>query len=480
MRTPTVAIIGAGVSGLCMAIKLRAAGIESFTIYEKSYRVGGTWRENTYPGLFCDVPSRYFQYSFAPNPNWTRAFSPGPEINHYLERITDDFGLREKIAFGTEMTEARWEGDQWRLRAEDGSETVADFVVTGCGFLHRRFVPEIAGLESFAGAAFHSSQWDHSIDLTEQRIGLIGMGSTAVQIVAEIGGATRALKQFTRTPQWVLPLPNPRYTRLSRWAYRRFPGLNGFAYRGYQRALELLLFPGLVRDGWQRRLVDLGCRANLRTIRDRPLRERLTPRYEPGCKRLVVSSRYYRAVQRAGVEVVADRIARVEPNGVVTENGELHELDVLVLATGFDSHALVRPMEFVGPGGHTLSEAWSDGPRGYGTVAVPGFPNLFMVMGPHSPVNISSMFNVAEAQVGYVMKMLERWRREPGPALAPTQAAADRFERDLRAALPGTIWVTGCESWYIGEDGTPEIWPWLPIRHRELLEQPVIADYAPV
>lgn len=479
-RTPRVAIIGAGVSGLCMAIKLREAGIETFTIYEKSDRVAGTWRDNTYPGLFCDIPSRYFQYSFAPSADWTRVFSPGPEIGRYLERIADDYGLRDKIAFGHQMTEARWTDGRWHLRSADGEQAEADFVVTGCGFLHKPAFPDIPGLDRFAGHKFHSSHWDHRIDLADKRVGVLGTGSTGVQIVTALAGGTRTLTQFTRTPQWIYPAPNPRYTRLSRALHRRFPALSPRAYRGYQWTLETLLFPALVTAGFQRTLVDLTCRLNLRTVRDPALRAKLTPTYEAGCKRLVISAGYYRAVQRHGVDIVRALIARVEPGGVVTEDGVLHELDVLVLASGFDTHALVRPMELIGPGDRRLSDAWQDGPRGYGTVAVPGLPNLFMVMGPNSPVNDSSMFNVAETQVGYAMDMIQRWRRGEIDALTATQAATDRFNRELSDAFTGTVWVSGCDSWYFGADGTPEIWPWLPQRHRELLDTPVLADYEAV
>jgi cation diffusion facilitator CzcD-associated flavoprotein CzcO len=479
VRSPTVAIIGAGVSGLCMGIKLREAGVESFTIYEKSDRVGGTWRDNTYPGLFCDVPSRYFQYSFAPNPDWSRLYSPGPEIGRYVEGVADRFDLRRKIVFGTEMTDARWSDGRWTLTSADGTRHEADFIVTGCGFLHRPFVPEIEGLDTFAGAAFHSSRWDHSVDLAGKRVAVIGMGSTAVQIVAALGGHTRTLTQFARTAQWVFPAPNPHYSRVGRALHLHIPGFSRLAYHGHRHALEMM-FRGLVSAGWQRRVLDAGCRLNLRTVRDGALRARLTPRYEPGCKRLILSAGYYRAVQRDGVTLVSQRIARVEPGGVVTEDGRHHAIDVLVLATGFDTHALVRPMEFHGPDGRTLSDAWSDGPRGYGTVAVPGFPNLFMTMGPSSPVNVSSMFNVAETQVGYIMRMIGIWRHGEQLALSPTQAATDRFNRQLMEAMPGTVWVTGCDSWYIGADGTPEIWPWLPDRHREWLQTPRLEDYEPV
>ncbi|MCK9248269.1 MAG: NAD(P)/FAD-dependent oxidoreductase [Solirubrobacteraceae bacterium] len=477
LRTPTVAIIGAGVSGLCMAIRLRGIGVETFTIHEKGHAVGGTWRDNTYPGLYCDVPSRYFQYSFAPNPDWTRVFSPGPEIGRYLRDVADRHGITDRITFGSEITEGRWVDGRWRLSGPDGPVGDADFVFTGCGFLHRPSIPDLPGLDAFAGPTFHSSAWDHGVDLADARVGIVGMGSTAVQVVTALAGSTRSLTQFARTPQWILPLPNRRYTRLARWAYRRFPGLNDRAYRGHRWLFERVVVTALVHDGWQRRLVAAICRRRLRTIRDPDLRRRLTPTYAAGCKRLIVSTGYHRAIQHPDVAFVDDAIDRIEPRGVRTADGTLHELDVLVLATGFDTQALVRPTEFVGPDGRRLSDAWADGPRGYRTVAVPGLPNLLMAMGPNSPVNASSMVNVAETQVGYAIDLVQRWRRGEVDAVAPTEDAARRFTDDARSALTGTVWVTGCDSWYMGPDGTPQIWPWLPDRHRRMLAHVELEDF---
>jgi cation diffusion facilitator CzcD-associated flavoprotein CzcO len=430
--------------------------------------------------LFCDVPSRYFQYSFATTADWTQRFSPGPEIDAYLQRVAREQRLHEKIVFGCEVREARWEAGRWAVETADGTVRMADFVVTACGFLHRPSVPEIPGLDQFAGPCFHSSRWPEDLDLSRRRVGIIGAGSTGVQIVTALAGQTSSLTQFTRTPQWVAPAGNPRYKSATRWLYRRFPQLQRLGYRSWQWYYESVAFVALVRPGWQRRVLDLICRAHLRTVRDPTLRRALTPSYEPGCKRLVLSSGYYRQVQRHGVAIVRQGVARVEPDAVVTADGARHPLDVLVLATGFDTHALVRPMEIVGPGDVRLSALWADGPRGYATVAVPGLPNLFMTMGPNSPVNDSSMFNVAETQVDYVMRIIERWRRGEIDAIAPTDAAAIRFNAALREGLTGTVWTTGCDSWYIGRDGTPVIWPWLPQRHRELLAEPNLADYEPV
>ena len=477
MRMPRVAIIGAGVSGLCMAIKLREAGIDSFTVYEKADRVGGTWQANTYPGLYVDVPSRYFQYSFAPSPDWSHLFPPGEEVRRYLEGIVDAYGLCSKIEFGTEITHAEWIDDRWQLAATSGLRAEADFIVTGCGFLHRPLVPELRGLDTFNGPAFHSARWDHSVDLADKRVAVIGTGSTGVQIVTALAGATRTLTQFIRTAQWVIPTPNPSYHAASKWLFRRFPALSRMAYRGYQWLFESLICESLVAPGWQRRMIASMCQANLRSIKDGVLRAKLTPSYEPACKRLVLSSGYYRAVERHGVGIVREPITRIDADAIVTGAGERHPIDVIVLATGFDTEALVRPIEFVGADGRLLSEAWRDGPRGYGTVAVPGLPNLFMTMGPKSPVNVSSMFNVAETQVGYIMQMIERWRRHEIGALTVSEAATDRFEGELARAFHGTIWVTGCKSWYIGGDGTPQIWPWLPKRHRAFLRRPNLGDY---
>src|SRR5919109_826269 len=321
-RTPSVAIVGAGMSGLCMGIKLKQAGIDSFEIYEKAEAVGGTWRDNTYPGLSCDVPSRFYQYSFELNPDWSHAFSPGPEIWRYFERVADKYGLRSHIRFGKEVVSGHFEDGRCRIRTSDGEKAMADFLVSACGVLHHPRVPAIPGLERFSGAAFHSARWDHDVELRGRRIAVVGTGSTGVQIVTDLSEVAGRLLHFQRTPQWILPAPNRRYTRLERALHRR-----------------------------------------------------LTPDYRPMCKRLVVSSGFYRAMQRPTVELVREGIDRIEPGGIVTADGRLHEVDVIVFATGFDTHAYVRPMELLGQGGITLDEAWRDGPRAHRTVAIAGFPN---------------------------------------------------------------------------------------------------------
>jgi len=476
-RNPSVAVVGAGMSGLCMGVKLREAGIDSFTIHEKAGAVGGTWRENTYPGLSCDVPSRFYSYSFAPNPDWSRQFSSGAEIWSYFDRITDRYGLRAHIRFDSEIVAASHDGERWRLRTAAGTEESADFLISATGVLHHPRYPDIDGLDSFGGAAFHSARWDHSVALAGRRVGVVGTGSTGVQITCALAGVASRYSLFQRTAQWILPSPNRRYTRMTKWLLHRYPELNRLAYRVAQEWMEHTLGEAVVRPCWQRRAIAAVCRRNLATIEDPRLRGKLTPTYEPMCKRLVMSGDFYPALQRPDVELVTERIERVEPQGIRTADGVLHELDVLVLATGFDAHAYMRPMELVGPHGETLEDLWPDEPNGYLTVALPGFPNLFCLMGPHSPVGNQSLISVAETQADYAMWFIERFRAGALASATPTTAATERFNAQLRSAMPGTVWTTGCSSWYIGADGLPSLWPWTPRRHREMLAHPALADY---
>ncbi|MDT5000194.1 MAG: hypothetical protein QOK12_2299, partial [Mycobacterium sp.] len=271
-------------------------------------------------------------------------------------------------------------------------------------------------------------------------------------------------------PQWIAPVPNVRYSSLSRAVLRRVPALNRLVYRFYQEVLEGLLGQAVTRPGWQRTVISAACRANLRLgVRDGELRARLTPDYPPMCKRLVMSTRFYPAVQRGDVDVITTGIERIEPRGIVTDGGVLHELDVIVYATGFDAHAYMRPMTITGEDGRTLDDAWADGPRAYRTVALPGFPNLFTLMGPHSPIGNHSLIAVAETQSSYIVDWIERMRDDRLSSVVPTDDATDAYYNRLKAAFPGTIWVTGCQSWYLDDAGLPELWPWTPARHRKML-----------
>jgi cation diffusion facilitator CzcD-associated flavoprotein CzcO len=476
-RQIRVAIIGAGMSGLCMAVKLQDAGIDSFVIFETADDVGGTWRDNTYPGLTCDVPSRYYTYSFRPNPNWSRLLPPGPEIQTYFQQVADERGIRSHIRFGTEVSSARYHHGQWWVTTSAGEEPF-DVLITATGVLRVPRYPQIRGLDSFAGPLFHSSRWDHSVSLPDKRIGLIGTGSTGVQITAELGGKVKQLKVFQRTAQWVCPFPNMRYSALTRAALRRWPMLSRPGYRFWGWFVRLMFGRAPIRPGWQRTVYQTQCRWNLRlSVRNPQLRRKLTPTDQPMCKRMIFSGHFYRSVQMPGVEVITDAIDHVEPRGVITADGVLHELDVLVLATGFDARAYVRPMRIVGEHGLTLDEAWADGPKAYRSVAVPGFPNMFMLMGPHSPIGNQSLVPIAEDQANYAMWWINQIRDGRLVAAAPTEAATKTYNDDMKAAMPQTIWVSGCSSWYLGRDGLPELFPWTPERHHELLQAPEVTDF---
>lgn len=480
-RLPSIGIIGAGMSGLCQAIMLRAAGITDVTVYEKSHEVGGTWRDNTYPGLACDVPSRFYQYTFAINPAWTKLFSPGAEIFDYFRWATDHHGLRDSIRFSVEIVSARFEatsdGKRWQLTTGTGETVCHDFLISAAGVLRLPRMPDIAGLADFDGPAMHSARWDHGVDVTGKRVAVIGTGSTGVQLVCGLADSVGCLELFQRSAQWVLPLPNPSYRRWTGPLHRRFPALDMMAYRGFHRGFEFFAH-ALVEPGWRRSAMSTACRANLRTVRDPELRRRLTPDYQPMCRRLVISPGFYRAMQRPNVHLVDTGIDHVTPRGIVTADGALHEVDAIVLATGFDAHAFMRPMAVIGPGGCTVDELWDGGPKAHLGVGLPGFPNFFMLMGPHSPVGNYSLTAVAEAQAGHITGWIQRWRDREFDTVAPTHQATDQFNASMHAAMPGTVWATGCTSWYLGVDGTPELWPWTPNAYlRRLAQKPNLGDY---
>lgn len=473
---PRVAIIGAGISGLAMAMKLRAAGSDRFTIFEKGDTVGGTWRENTYPGLTCDVPSPYYTFKDHPNPAWSHVFSPGSEIQDYLERVAEERDLTSNIEFGTEIVEGRFVDGHWVLTTATGAEHIADVLVCATGTLHHPRIPAIDGMESFAGKLFHSARWDHSTVVEGARVGVIGTGSTGVQITSALAGVAAHVTQFQRKPHWIATVPNPAIPGIAQTALLRVPGLTGATYTLLRWTFDLLA-RATTEPSWQRILVGGAARHSVGKVKDPQLRAQLTPTDEPLCKRLIFSPGFYRAVQRRDVDVVNSGIDHIRPDGVVTGDGRLHELDVLVLATGFDAQAYMRPMKLTGRDGITLEQAWSEGPKAYNTAAIPGLPNLFMLIGPNSPFGNSSLVPVAETQAGYVVKCLQ-WMRDRGLSeIEPTEQAAGSFASKIKSGMHGTIWTSGCDSWYLGPDGTPMLWPWSMRRLTSLLDAPVENDF---
>ena len=478
-RDLRVAVIGAGVAGIAAVIKLRERGLHDIVVYEKADRVGGTWRENTYPGIACDVPSHLYCYSFAPNPEWTHTFAPGEEILGYLEAVARDHGVLDHVRFGDEVRRLTWDGGRWRLETASGAADEADVVIAATGVLHHPHVPDLPGLADFEGAAFHSARWDHSVDLDGARVGVVGTGSSAVQITSALGGRVPELRLFQRTAQWVMQVPNPPIDDEQRAQFRSEPE------RMRAARAELL---GMFDTGFADAVIDAEspaaarlqhlCEANLdEHVRDPELRAALRPDYRAACKRLVLSPDFYDAVQRPGVRLVTSGIDRIEPRAVRTVDGEAHELDVLVLATGFRVDRFLRPIEVTGRDGRTLDEAWADRPSAYLSVSIPGFPNLFLLNGPNGPVGNFSLIDVAELQLGYVLQLLDDLRAGQAREVCATEAATARFDADRTEAAKRTIWATGCRSWYLDDRGVPAAWPWSVRRFREVMVAPDRDDF---
>jgi cation diffusion facilitator CzcD-associated flavoprotein CzcO len=470
-REPRIVIVGAGMSGLCQAILLDRAGFRDITIVEKADRPGGTWRDNRYPGLTCDVPSHLYQYSFDLNPSWSQLFSPGPEIQNYFEQSARRHNIERMIRYRTEVVDAHHTGLHWRLTTHDGETLDADFVILATGFLHRPRTPDFAGMSDFAGRMVHSARWSDDIDVSGKRIAVIGNGSTGVQLISAVAGVAAHATLFQRTPQWVARLPNPSIPPSARALLTRSRLLSRALRRVEDESFKIFsVF--LTRPGLRRRLVNRGCERNLASVADPVLRAKLTPDYRPGCKRLIIHPDFYRQVQRPDVAVETTAIDRFEERGIRTTDGRLHEADIVVLATGFNAHDYVRPATVRTHDGQTLDDMWSAGPRAHNSVAVQGIPNLFMLLGPHSPIGNFSLVQVAEAQAAYVLRWISRWVAGEYDTLRPTAAAVDAYVEHIRRGLPGTVWTTGCSSWYQGPDGLPELWPYLPQDYLRLLNAP--------
>jgi cation diffusion facilitator CzcD-associated flavoprotein CzcO len=478
MRELRCAVIGAGMAGILSAIKLRQAGIDDVTIYEKGDAYGGTWRENTYPGLSCDVPSHLYSYSFEPNPEWSQRFSPGPEIRDYFENVAVRHGLKDVTRFGEEVTSCVFADGRWHLETSGGSRDVVDVVLAATGVLHHPNVPIIEGMETFSGPAFHSARWDHDARIDGRRVGVIGTGSTAVQITGAIVDRVSSLTLFQRTAQWILPQRNPAYSEEERSQFRQDRALMAEARREFAKVFTEGFADFLVNaDSPEMRMLEDMCRDNLeKSVADPELREQLRPDYRAACKRLVMSVNFYEAIQKPNAHLVTSGIERVEPRGIRTADGALHELDVLVLATGFRVDRFVRPTKVFGEGGLDLDEVWADGPVAYLSVCVPGFPNFFMLNGPNGPVGNFSLIDVAELQIAYVMELVDAIRSGAKQVSARPEAT-ERFEEARRAAARSTIWMTGCRSWYLDRHGVPATWPWGFTRFREAMASPDWDDF---
>ncbi len=456
-------IIGAGMSGILAAIKLKAQGISNYVVYEKGDSVGGTWRENRYPGLTCDVPAHCYTYSFAPHPGWSAFYAPGPEIRAYFEAVVDRFGVRDHLRFQSEVVACRWREGRWHVELADGRSDSGDIIIAASGVLHHPNIPAIAGLDDFAGPVMHSARWDDQVQTSGRRVGIIGNGSTGVQIVTGLSGKAAHLVHFQRSPQWIMPVEQFAYSDADRAAFVEDPDKveairNGDEYwGGIRRFNEAIINP----DSSAMHEIEELCRQNLEnSVHDPVLREKLRPDYRAACKRLIYSWNYYEHAQRPNVMIETGRILRVEPQGVRMEDGSFHALDVLVLATGFRADRFIRPTKVVGRDGIDLDDVWRDRPSAYFAITIPGFPNFFMLNGPTGPVGNFSLIDIAEQQWGYIAQVLAPLQKGQASRVECRVEAMSDYDTRRTQAARATIFGSGCTSWYLDKDGIPLTWPW--------------------
>lgn len=450
-----IGIIGAGPGGLALGILLRRAGFLDFTIFDREDGVGGTWRINTYPGLACDVKSHLYSFSFDLNPRWSRQWSAQPEILAYFERCAAEHGLTEHLRLHTEIRSARWEPDrrQWCLTAGDGAEHRFDIVVSAVGLFTQPVLPELIEEEPFTGTVMHTARWDHSVPITGKRIAVLGTGSTAAQLLPELAEVAEKVYSLQRSPTWILPKPDRPYTARERWAFARIPG----AKRLYRTRLWLRSEANIsvIENGSDktREFTDIARNLLDTTIADERLRAALTPDHPLGCKRLVFSSDYLPALARPNVQVVTSPARALRAGSVVAQDGTECDVDLVVCATGYAAADYLGQIEVTGEHGTTLKQAWRDGPRAYLGMAMPGFPNFFMLYGPNTNVGSNSVIFVLEAQARYVVRVLKHLRRTRETYVAVRPSALAAYLTKIDRWMQGTVWTTRCSNYFRAANG---------------------------
>jgi cation diffusion facilitator CzcD-associated flavoprotein CzcO len=461
-RSRSIAVVGGGFGGIGAAAMLRRAGYEDVTVFEKGERVGGVWHHNTYPGAACDVPSHLYELSFAPN-RWSRRYAPQAEIQAYLEGVARRHGVLERVRTGVEVESARWDEGRgrWRLETSAGPHE-AEFLLTACGQLSVPKTPPIAGLESFEGPAFHTAEWRHDVDLTGKRVAVIGTGCSAIQTVPAIQPIVERVDVYQRSPGWTIPKMDYAYPEWAHALFKRLPALRRLDRAAVFAFMELGA-AAMTRHRWLLPAFRAAGRRQItQAIDDPELRRKVTPSDEVGCKRVMLTDEWYPTLAKPNVELVSERIEAVTAGGIRDAAGVERPADVLVLATGFATHGFVAPMEIVGRDGRALTQEWAGVARAYLGLSVPGFPNMFLLYGPNTNGGTGSVIYTIEAGVGHVLAALRELERAEASRIEVRRETAERFDRELRDALAGTVWHSGCTSWYVDENGNdPSQWPWL-------------------
>jgi cation diffusion facilitator CzcD-associated flavoprotein CzcO len=475
-----VAIVGTGFAGLGMAIRLKQEGEDDFVLLERAGDIGGTWRDNTYPGCRCDVPSHLYSFSFAPNPNWSSTFSPQGEILDYLKDCAEHFGVLPHVCFETELESAEWDGDEglWRIETSTGPMT-ANFLVAAQGPLSEPALPDVPGLEDFEGTAFHSARWDHDHDLTGERVAVVGTGASAIQFVPEIQPKVGKLHVFQRTAPWVIPHRNRPLTGWERALYRLFPPAQRAMRAGIYWARELFVL--LYRHRPVNRLLEqLPLRHMHSQIKDRELRRKLMPGYSMGCKRILPTDEWYPALAQPNVEVVTGGVTEVRPHSVVAEDGTEREVDTIIFGTGFHVTDVPIADRVTGRHGRTLAETWNGSMSAYKGTTVAGYPNLFFLVGPNTGLGHTSIVFMIESQITYVLDALRTLRARGAATLEVREEAQAAYNAELDRMTRGTVWVTGgCTSYYIDRNGhNSALWPTYTWPFRRQLRRFEPAAYA--
>lgn len=447
-----IAIIGTGFSGLGMAIKLKESQEHDFRIFEKEGGIGGTWRVNHYPGCACDVQSHLYSFSFEQNPEWTRMFAPQKEIRGYLEHCADKYGLHPHIHLNTGLAQATWDEDEqiWRLKDEHGKRYTADVVISGMGGLSIPSYPNIQGVERFKGKAFHSQDWDHDYDLKGKRVAVIGTGASAIQFVPEIQKEAGQVYLHQRSAPWIMPKPDRAITERERNLFRRLPLAQDLQRKAIYWMLESRVLP-MVISPKVLKVAKLMAKRHIRSqISDPALREKVTPDYEIGCKRILLSNNYYPALDQPNVDVVTDGIREITETGIVTEDGTHREVDAIIYGTGFKAGDPVPHGLVSGRNGQDLQQLWRDGPEAYKGSCVAGFPNFFMIMGPNTGLGHNSMVYMIESQIQYALDAINTMKQDNIATVEVDEKAQMQYNKRLQGKLGGSIWNDGgCTSWYL-------------------------------
>ena len=454
-----VAIVGSGFSGLGMAIRMKQDGYHDFVVLERDDEVGGTWWANTYPGCACDVPSHLYSFSFEQNPDWTRTYSKQPEIRDYLSRCADKYGIRSHLRMGTLVTSAAWddEAGRWQIETDRGTLR-ARMLIAGAGPLAEPKTPDLPGLDSFEGKTMHSARWDHDYDLTGKRVASIGTGASAIQYVPSIQPDVEQVYVFQRTPPWIFPHTDRPTTRLERRLYKTFPFLQRLV-RGAVYAMRESNVPAFLHS--RMKLPEFLARRHMRKqISDPELLERVTPHYTIGCKRILPSNKWYPALQQPNVELLTDGIEEVRANSIVTKDGRELDVDAIIFGTGFHVTDMPVAKYIRGRDGTSLDELWQGSPRAYLGTAIPGYPNLFMLCGPNTGLGHNSMVYMIESQIAHVLEAMRAMKRSGADTVEVRAEASERFNQRIEKQHEGTVWTTGCSSWYLDDTGrNSTIWP---------------------